>query len=383
MNLITVLLILATGEIAVRISSRSGNQAETVLRLELLTKRWEKIRRNYQAMNSKSSRMPYVIYDDVMGWTIGPNKQSPDGMYWSSLEGIRAPKADVSFTETAWRPPIALVGDSFAFSQDVKFEDSWGYFFEKELDSEFQVLNFGVPGYAVDQAYLRYEKDVRKWKPKIVIFGFIANDVIRSMSVYPFIKFPNWNWPFSKPRFVLRDGDIKEINVPPLQPETIFSQGSLSELPFLEYDSGYKQPDWYKGVFRKSYLIRLLITKFPRWIEVNPDNSNEALINVNALILNKFVRTSTQMGVLPIVAYFPSKVDFASPSIKRELRESDIAKRVLEETGIAYTDLTPCLLEFNPDDRFVPSKSHYSPEANAAIANCLRDVVNESLAQAS
>jgi len=49
------------------------------------------------------------------------------------------------------------VGDSFTFGQEVTYEESWGYLLEKALGSEFQVLNFGVAMYGVDQAYLRYE----------------------------------------------------------------------------------------------------------------------------------------------------------------------------------------------------------------------------------
>jgi len=384
MNLITVFLSLATIELTLRAVSRSTSQGVKLLSIELLPKHWEQIALHHRRLlGSESGKFDYVVYDDLMGWTVGVNKQGSDGMYWSSSEGVRAPRAGVNFGKSTGRPQIAIVGDSFTFGQDVQYEDTWGYYLEKMLDSKFQVLNFGVPGYAIDQAYLRYEKDILKWKPKIVIFGFIANDVIRSMSVYPFIKFPAWDWPYSKPRFIIHDGSLKRINVPPVLPEAVFSRGSVSELLFLEYDGGYKQDHWQKNLLRKSYLTRLFISKFPRWTEVNRNTSNEALVLINARILKDFVRSAKQNGVIPIVTYFPSKVDLASPSVKRVLTESDIAKQVLEEADIPYTDLTPCVLELSPDDRFVPSKSHYSPEANAAVANCLHNVVTEALAQAS
>lgn len=387
MNIITVFLMLVTAELALRAISRSTSQAVTVLGMELLPKNWGKIVLHYRKLlNSETRQFTYVVYDDIMGWTVGPNKQSSDGMYWSSSEGIRALQAEVTFADSTERARIALIGDSFAFSQDVKYEDSWGYLLEQALDSKFQVLNFGVPGYAVDQAYLRYEKDVLKWKPKIIIFGFIANDVMRSMTVYPFIKFPRWNWPYSKPRFILRDGSLVRINVPPLPPEAIFSRESPSELPFVEYDSGYKQNEWHKSQFQVSYLIRLLITKFPRWIEVSPDISIDALVSVNASILKDFVRSARQRGVIPIVTYFPSQIDFAPPEVRRVVSEFGIAKQllqVLQQANFPYTDLTPCLEELNPDDRFVPQKSHYSPQANAAVASCLRKVVTEVLDQPS
>ena len=89
----------------------------------------------------------------------------------------------------------------------MRYEETWGHYLEKALGSEFQVSNFGVPGYGVDQTYLRYEKDARMWNPKIVIFGLISHDVERTMFVYPFLALPEWNTPFSKSRFILREGE--------------------------------------------------------------------------------------------------------------------------------------------------------------------------------
>lgn len=384
MNCITVFLSLATAELTLRALTHSVSQGERLLSIELLPKQWEKIALHYRRLlGSESGKFNYVVYDDVMGWTVGANKQGSNGMYWSSSEGIRAPWAGINFGKSTGKPRIAIVGDSFTFGQDVKYEDTWGDCLEKMLGEKFQVLNFGVPGYAIDQSYLRYEKDVLKWKPKIVIFGFIANDVIRSMTVYPFIKFPTWDWPYSKPRFIVRDGILKSINMPPPRPEDVFSHGSFPDLPFLEYDSGYRENDWQKSLFRKFYMTRLFITKFPAQTELNADVNNTALISVNAMILRQFMQSVQQKGSIPIVIYFPSKVDFASPSIKRVLTESDIAKQVLEDANIPYRDLTSCLLELSSDDRFVPSKSHYSPQGNAVVAKCLHNVVNEALAQVS
>ncbi len=375
MNLVTVMLALLAGEIAIRTISRSSNEVDTVMNAVLLPKDWEKVALYHRGLfDPASSRFPYLVPDDLMGWTVGPNKRSADGLYWISSEGIRAPHVGVSFAKDAGRTRIALVGDSFTFSQDVTYEDSWGYRLEKASGLEFQVLNFGVPGFGIDQAYLRYEKDVRKWKPKIVIFGFIADDFIRTMTVYPFIKYPGWNLPFSKPRFILRDGDLKRINVPPLAAEAIFSRGSISELPFLEYEGSYKQSNWEKSLLHLSFLARFFVSVFPGWSEVNPDVSVEALVLVNAAILKDFVRSAAQTGAIPIVVYFPSKNEYTRPNLPLP-----IVKQVLHEADIAYTDLSSCLLELNPADRFNPKGYHYSPQGNAAVANCLLNVVNEAL----
>jgi hypothetical protein len=269
------------------------------------------------------------------------------------------------------------VGDSFVFADEVTYEDTWGDRLEKALGSEFQVLNFGVTAYGVDQAYLRYEKDARKWNPKIVIFGFISHDLERTMHVYAFLAFPGWDIPFSKPRFIVRDGALARMNVPPLTPDAIFSRQSISELPFLSTSEATGKR-LAGTLYHLSYLARLFVSRFPPWSAVSPDVSDEGLVSVNAAILKAFVRSAEQAGTIPIVVYFPTKIELENPSAPLFS-----GKRALQQAGLAYTDTTSCLLAVNPADRFVPSGRHYSPHGNAAVANCLLNVVRQALAQAS
>ena len=378
MNLVTALLILITGEIAMRMLARTTVEGETLGSRVLIPKNWgELTRHNRQLLDEANTRPTFSVYDDLMGWTVGPSRRSANGLYYSSSEGIRAPHEDVSFAELTEKTRIALVGDSYTFGEDVAYEDTWGFLLENALGSEIQVLNFGVPGYGVDQAYLRYEKDVRKWKPKVVIFSFIAHDVERTMTVYTSLNYPGWNMPFSKPRFILRDGDLKKLNVPPLAPEAIFSRGSISELPFLEYDRGYRQSDWRRSFFQFSYLARAFMTWLPRWEAVTPDVSDEALVSVNASILRAFVRSAEEAGAAPIVVYHP----------KREFNNSSssyvpLGKRVLQEAGLVYTDPTSCLLELDQADWFIPH-GHYTAKGNAMVAKCLVKAVRQVLGEVS
>src|SRR5262249_11189712 len=114
------------------------------------------------------SRQAYFVYDQELGWTVGADRRSRDGFYFSSAEGIRSARAGVRFADKAARHRVALIGDSNAFSLEVPFEESWGYQLQRLLGDSVQVLNFGVNGYGVDQAYLRYRRDVRRWKAKVV-----------------------------------------------------------------------------------------------------------------------------------------------------------------------------------------------------------------------
>ena len=198
MNLVTVIVMVAIGEIAHRVTSHSSTEGEVVGGVVLKPKSWETLAEHYrQVLTRADDEVSFlVVHDELMGWTVGPNRRSADGLYRSSVEGIRASEEGTSFAGTGGRTTIALTGDSFTFGQDVKYEETWGYFLGKTLGSEFQVLNFGVSGYGLDQMFLRYERDIRRWKPRIVILGFISDDTERSVHVYSFISYPEWIWPF-------------------------------------------------------------------------------------------------------------------------------------------------------------------------------------------
>jgi hypothetical protein len=375
MNLITVLLIFVIGEIAVRAGSQIDRDEEVFGWVALVPKNWDLTRRHYRALIEKAGGdLSYLVYDDRMGWSIGSNRRSANGLYRSSPKGIRIPLEEGTFTIAEGKTTIALVGDSYTFGEEVRYEDSWGYYLDQRLGEEVQVLNFGVPGYGVDQAYLRYEKDVRKWKPKIAIFGLYSHDFQRTMTVYLFLAHPHWDMPFSKPRFVLADGTLELLNSPPLRPEAIFSHPSIAELPFLDRDYGYQESSWQHSFYHASYLFRLFVSFFHYEPNVTPDFSDEALMSINALILKSFVRIAAQEGTISVAVYFPGRGELEGTSSG--------ADRILRDAGIEYVDPTPCLLEVNPADRFMPG-GHYAPAGNAAVAKCLGPVVQEALRQAA
>ncbi|UVT16055.1 MAG: hypothetical protein H8K04_00360 [Nitrospira sp.] len=369
-----IFLIVLSGEIVVRLGTNSSKEGERWRSRVLMPKVWEQVASSYrQLVDQSAGRLTYLVYDDLMGWTIGPNRRNASGTYYSSLEGIRAPHEGVSYVKSTEKTRIALVGDSYTFAEDVAFEDSWGYQLEKELGADFEVLNFGVGGYGVDQAYLRYEKDVRRWNPKIVILGFPSSNVERSMIFYHPLTSQWWDFPFSKPRFVLRDGKLQTLNVPPLTPQELFSRRSIAEVPFLEYDRGYRPAEWQPSVLHWSYLARAVMTLFPPGTIEGPEVSDAALISVNGAILRTFVQSVRSAGSIPIVQFFPqSEEEFAG--------RTQMGLKVLQEAGIDYTDLTPCLKTIAPADRFAPKHyTHYSVQSNTRVAWCLVPIVREAL----
>ena len=374
MNLFMIVLIALSGEMIVRLGTNPSREGERWRSKVLLPKAWEQVASAYrQKLEQASGRLTYIVYDDLIGWTIGHNRKNVSGLYYSSWEGIRAPHEDVSYVKTTDKTRIAIVGDSFTFAEDVAFEDSWGYHLEKELGADFEVLNFGVGGYGIDQAYLRYEKEVRQWNPTIVIIGLPSSNVERTMNVYHPLSSEWFDFPFAKPRFVLRDRKLEILNAPVLTPQELFSRRSIAEEPFLEYDRGYRPEVWQPTVLHWSYLARAVMSLFPPLGQIErPEISDAALISTNGAILRTFVQSVRSSGSIPIVQFFPeSKEEFAG--------EAQMGLKVLQEAGLDYIDLTPCLRTIPPGDRFVPNHSHYSVQSNTRVAQCLAPRVRQAL----
>jgi hypothetical protein len=378
MNLITVILLVVTGELTLRTVTRSTHGYQTVGKLVLKPKSWETIRLHLrQVVDQVEGDDAFHEYDELLGWTLGRNTFSADRKYWTSSEGLRAPHEGVSFARTGKQTDIAVVGDSFTFGYEVTYEETYGFYLEQMLGSPFRVLNFGVSGYGLDQAFLRYKRDVRPWKPKIVVLGFISDDVKRTMRVYPFLKGLGWwDYPYSKPRLVLREGVLENLNLPALPPESILSRKSISELPLIEYQRGYTPSDWQESFQDFSYLVRLLKSLIPSWSAVSPKVSNDALRSINVSILKRYIQSAEQEGSIPLVVFFPSKNELEQPRATLP-----VGLQVLEQAGIPYIDTTPCISQIDSAEQFLAD--HYSAQGNAAVAKCLLPVIGQLLRQNS
>jgi hypothetical protein len=379
LNIVPLLLVLAVGELGVRLSARQTPRGPEVLGTHLLPWRWADVVVQNKAILARAAREgSYLVADEHLGWVVGPNRRSADGLYFSSAEGLRSPSPGVALRERAGPRRIALVGDSFTFGLEVGYTDTWGHHLEQALGPDVQVLNFGVDGYGVDQAYLRYARDARPWRPDVVILGLINHDLFRSLAVYSFVSFPGWPFPFAKPRFVLDGERLSLLNVPLPSPSSILAAPSITELPFIEYDPGYQAEDWRWHVLDSSYLYRLLVSRWRTWSGPDRRRADARVIELNRAIVRAFVNEASAAGSRPLLVYFPSDRDFRRRA--EQAGWESLAQTVLRGSGLPYTDLTPCLATQDPAQLFGPG--HYSSRGNAAVATCLSDTVRGLLAAA-
>jgi hypothetical protein len=392
LNALTVGSLLLVGELTVRLFARHDGDVRVFLGTALVPRRWDDVAARYQRVIRESMRagdLSYIAYDDRLGWSLAPGQASDDGLYFSSAEGIRSPRPGMRMLDmhpTSRTPApyrIALIGDSHTFGEDVRYQDTWGSQLELLLGPCAEVRNFGVPGYGVDQAVLRYERDARPWAPRMVILAPIADDFTRTMVVYLFLNFPSWDYPFSKPRFAFRDGTLALLNSPPIPPAAVFSRKRVLDLPLIEYDIAFHPEQWRFHPYDHSLLARWLAARYPPWHAASDSVSDSmSEVAVNGAILRRFLDLAAADGVTPILAYLPSVSELQFPTAASNTGRVLLAE-IAAERGVRHTDLTPPLETVDPARRrsTLGYRIHYSPLANQAIAQHLAGVVRAAMGQ--
>lgn len=360
-NAVPLLLAVAVLETTLRMIA-TETFSETVLWGEPL------LPRNLKAVVDNYRIDSFLSYDQTLGWVAKPNLSTTDGLYYTSVEGIRTSKAGSRFNAEGTACLIALVGDSHTFGEELKFEETWGYFLQKYVP-KCRIMNFGVGGYSVGQMYLRYLRDVLPWHPNVVIFALSSNSSGRTMGVYGLSRmFPGIPW--AQPRFLVKNERLTPINVPLPPLKEIADAQWVNELPYINYDWFLAPGSWEIRRWRyfyHSYLFRLYTTRYGIWRHQQNGDSLEVL---NHALLRAFLQAVESNKATPLILYLPDKTDDRNPD-----RETP-SLTVLRSSGVDYLDLRPCLNDVPHEDRFIPQGDHYSMRSSQAIAACVGNRVS-------
>ena len=367
-------------EVVLRGFSKETSQGSTFRGSVLLPKDWDALRAHMtEVWRNRARDLSYIVYDPQTGWSIGPNRESADGRYRSGPEGLRTSEVGQSFAAVPRRPIVAVMGDSFAFGEQVDNPDTLASKMQERLGSDYLVLNFGVPGFGVDQSYLRYVHHAMPWQPDVAVLTFIWHDLFRTLSVYTAIAFPHWDLPFSKPRFVLTEAGLQQLNTPTSKPEDVFATPRIQDLPLIDQAIGYREDEWREQWRHYPYVVRFALTQIARlpnqrahrpFRVPSPDPSDEdgALFALNRAILAEFVGRARAAGSRPVIVYLPSRNEFR---LARSVGQEFIAG-----SGLEIFDGTPCLADLK-ERAFVVDDPHYGPEGNAAMAECIVRLIRD------
>jgi hypothetical protein len=250
-------------------------------------------------------------FDENAGWV--PPRQSVDA------DGSR-----VSPDNPAGAPCLSMYGDSFVFGSEVGDEHSWGNEIAKRL--RCRVLNYGVPGYGTDQAYLRFVHNAPDHSNRVIL-NILFENVARNV---------NQN----------RSYLLNVARVGPLKPIFYFDdQGQLRLEPTprlgpASYDDFLRDP---RLIFRHDYfvpgaspyakprigfpysvdviatlgtkrlrdsLVSTFVTRPPWWEDFADPSHPSRAVEITQAIVDRFVEVTRLRGKRPIVSFLPTAREY-------------------------------------------------------------------------
>lgn len=325
----------------------------------------------------------YILYDQHLGWTVGPKRVSRDGQYISNSAGMRSAREyTLKIPDGVIR--IAAFGDSYTECGDVGNKQAWPYLLEQSFDN-LEVLNFGVRAYGTDQALLRYEKDGRPFNPHVVFIGFLLENIRRNVSRYRPAYEHNTGGLGVKPRFLITDDGLT------LLPNPVSSRQHLLRLiverklleAIGENDYWYQR---YKFAFNQDNILFrlnflklswLVYEKYQRNLKKFFGETDAEPFVLTSRLLETFYEEALNDGAKEtLVIIFPAKsqIEFF---IKNETKYWQPLLDFLEENRIQYLDMTKELAKEHVKNPII--YGHYTPKGNQIVSTALGEWFKEIL----
>jgi hypothetical protein len=320
--------------------------------------------------------------DDLLGWPMA--EQVPSPHYDSN--GARPTPAFVDGTEAC----VAAFGDSFTYGNDVSHEDAWTNRLTESL--ECGVVNYGVPGYGLDQVYLRYQqKRADIASTSAVVIGFFPENIMRHVNQYVGFRVGRPNLLF-KPRFVLEDGRLR---LHPILSRERFDEKKLNEnpteiLPHEFFLPGSRYGPVLAGFPYSFTALRALmhprviavIRGRPSWIEFYEENSagSEAL-DLTERLIETFVQDIESSGKTALVFVF-TNANSVRTYLRRGTWPYQTVLDFMAENGIPHLHIGPRLaVTYGEEDicsvftqqKLFGCTGHYTPQGYAIVAEMIAD----------
>lgn len=325
----------------------------------------------------------YIGFSQTLGWTVTPgmSRAANQATYTSNSAGMR------SLREYEQTPPprglrLAAFGDSFTHCDDVENDECWTAQLEAVVPGA-EVLNFGVSGYAPDQAWLRYQEEGRAYQPCAVLIGFMVENVNRMVNRFrPFYQ-PETGITLGKPRFLLK-GDGLELLPSPARSALDYADPAWVERELGPHDFWYSPGVFAGDVLDLSYFVRLGRTvPYQRKYEPLRSDNEEADgiswayqpdsegMEVAARVLIQFARQVEADGATPVVLIFGRKSDVIALRHDEKKVYEPLLQR-LDKADVSTVDLTERLYQASKDtgvERLIDK--HYRALGNEVVADGL------------
>ncbi|KPK98269.1 MAG: hypothetical protein AMJ95_04700 [Omnitrophica WOR_2 bacterium SM23_72] len=317
-------------------------------------------------------------YDSILGWAPRPNSRSQDGKYFYNDSAIRVASSESLTPKSPQNDVlrIAIFGDSFTLG-DNPFQDTWGYHLEEELRKSginAEVLNFGVGGYGMDQAFLRWKETGYAYAPNIVIFGLQLENMNRNANVVRAIYFKNTGIPFSKPRFILEGDKLKLINSPTVSPHELPRiLNDFNSWQFSKYEYWFEPKKYQKNVLFHSKLAAFVYSVINDRVRKRKART-EYLASLSLKIVLAFKEDVEKSGGRFYVVYLPGRQELRLLSKGKKFPTTAFLKEIEKSMPLIHPE-ERFFEEMKKSDLKSIIPGHYSARANKIIANAIADYI--------
>ena len=300
-------------------------------------------------MGSKTSKFgeeisyKFDLYDPSTGWKSKPNLRNmkifDDKILNTNSKGFRG-KKDFLYLKNKERLRILILGDSYTFGDEVSDDETYSYYLQEMLPHT-EVINLGVHGYGHDhhdQMLILLKEEGVKYKPDIVILGFIRNDMSRNL-----LKFRS----FAKPCFVLEKDELKLIGTPVPRPDDIL------------------QSDWTRPrIFDLFSLIR-------HRVRVLSGLHKKEMEDVTTAILTDMIKSIENIHAIPILVYLPVGREISERTAVTQYETYMFSMCHLNGKAKCFS-ARPYFAEKIAKGETVKSKGHWDPAGHHIVAEAIK-----------
>lgn len=166
-SFVVLLCVLASLEVVVRLAARYSSK----LNFNLLSRELAESFYFYYHLDAPEEEHTQG-HDALLGWR-------PQYIRGTKIPYLM-PENINQRTLASTKKKIAVVGDSFIFGWGVNEDETLSHYLQEKLGNEYEVLNFGVNAWGLDQMAIATAEVIPTHKPDLVVIAYIADDLVRS-----------------------------------------------------------------------------------------------------------------------------------------------------------------------------------------------------------
>ena len=321
--------------------------------------------------------------DPVLGW---PRPSSFGGKLYDRSGSRHIPAFPEPGTEL-----VALYGDSFTYAVDVSDEEAWSNVLSEKLGA--RVANFGVKGYGMGQAYLRFLGNTND-ASRLTILGIFPDNLKRNLNQQRYFLYQSRWYVFGqKPRLVLEAGSLRTVPLPTMS-YSKYIESLLS--PWEGYTDEFFLPGTPYGPIKWSfpYFLRMIkavlspqvrswVSGKPGWHDFLEEGHYSQSLATAVAIAKTFVALAESRGKEVLIVMFPSESSFDLYRRTETLAWQPFTDR-LAEVQIKTIDPTVGLSKYLGSRSYselrvakVSEYRHLNAEGNGAVADLVYEWMGE------